>query len=211
MRSKRLQRMGKGMARRLAVLGVLGALIGALPAAAVTLSLAPSSLSPAVGSAFTLDLVVSGTSAGAAPSLGGFDVAVVFDPAAVTFTGVSYGTLLGALPAQATTATVAGPGAVALAEVSFLPPGDLDALQPDAFTLATLGFVATTLAPSTISLGSVLLSDGFGRPLGVEVPFGSAAVTPTPSSAVPEPGAALVYGVGLWVVSRSRAIRRQAQ
>lgn len=205
--TRKLQRVGKHLR------GVLAAfvLLGPFSAGAVTLSLSPATLSPSVGSPFTLDLVVSGSAAGAAPSLGGFDIGIAFDPSAVSFTGVTYGTLLGAVPAQATVGTLTAPGAVSLAEVSFLAPATLDGLQPDSFILATLSFVATTETPSVVGISSALLSDGFGRPLGVETPFGSAALTPTPSSVVPEPGAALLYALGLLVVSRSRALARRAQ
>ena len=156
--------------------GAMLALTLGMQAGAVSLSLAPSALAPAVGISFTVDVVVSGSVAGAAPSLGAFDVAVLFDPSALSFTGVTYGALLGAVPAETTTGTVTGPGSASLAEVSFLSPGALDALQPDGFALATLGFIATREAVSTISIGSALLSDAFGRAIAVETPYGAATV-----------------------------------
>lgn len=199
----RALRAASGMAGAMLAL-TLGAQAGAL-----SLSLAPSALAPAVGSSFTVDLVVSGSVAGAAPSLGAFDVTVLFDPSALSFTGVTYGALLGAVPAEATTGTVTGTGSVALAEVSFLSPGALDALQPDGFALATLGFTATREALTTISIGSALLSDAFGSEIRAETPYGAATVRA--SAAVPEPGGALLYAVGLLVASRSWALRRRAQ
>jgi len=169
-------------------------------AGAVSLSLVPGAVAPATGGAFSLDLVVSGLGAGAAPSLGGYDVAVAYDATRVSFTGASFAGALGAVPAEAFAGTVEGPGSVSLAAVSLLDPAALDALQPASFTLATLGFVADVEAGSVIAISSALLSDGFGRPIGLTLPLGDAAISPVPGSAVPEPGAFLLYAAGLAVV-----------
>lgn len=187
-------------------LGAAAAVSGASAAGAATLFLSPSSATPAVGSPFTVDLVVAGLGSGAAPSLGAFDVSIVFDASVVGFSGASFGALLGTPPGEATAEALPGAGSVSLAEVSFLSPAALDAQQPASFTLATLTFVASSEAPTTISIGPALLGDAFGRPIGLETPLGSTQVTAT--SAVPEPGAFLLYAAGLLVVARSRAVRR---
>ena len=99
---------------------------------------------------------------------------------------------------------VAG-GAVNLAEISLLAGIELDALQPSAFTLATLIFDVTSLAPGSstefsIAPGAVLANAG-GFAL-------QAAVAPpaiiTGSASVPAPGTMLLVLTGLagWQLRR---------
>jgi hypothetical protein len=73
--------------------------------------------------------------------------------------------------------------------------------------VATLQFVALNETPSVVSVSSGLLSDAFAKPIGIES-LGSATISPT--SAVPEPGAFLLYGAGLLVVARSSLLRRRS-
>ncbi len=188
-----------------AVIACLGAgLLGALRADAASITLSPATPAPPSGSTFSLDVVVSGLGAGVAPSLGAFDLVVAYDPVQLTFSGATFGTLLGA---SGITDLVQSAGSVNLAQVSLLLPAELDALQPASFTVATLQFVALSETPSVVSVSGALLSDAFGRPIGIES-LGSATVSPT--SAVPEPGAFLLYGAGLLVVARSSLIRRRS-
>jgi hypothetical protein len=181
--------------------------VGALRADAATIALSPATLAPASGSTFSLDVVVSGLGAGVAPSLGAFDLNVAYDPAKLTFSGASFGPLLGTPPSEAITDVLPGAGSVNLAEVSLLSPAALDGLQPASFTVATLQFVALNETPSVVSVSSGLLSDSFANPIGIES-LGSATISPT--SAVPEPGAFLLYGAGLMVVARSSLLRRRS-
>lgn len=192
--------------RRL-VLGLVAALALAHPARALTLSLVPDTLAPAQGSPFAVDLVVSGLGNGAAPSLGGFDVTVVFDATQVSFSGASFGAALGSGPAEVVTGVVPGAGQVALSAASLLLPAELDALQPADFVLATLTLTATGAAPSTLAVSSFVLGDGFGLPLGADL-GPAVTITPGPGSAVPEPTAFTAYAVGLLVFARTR--RRRA-
>lgn len=190
----------------IAALGL--ALATSLASAAATLSLSPTNASPSIGSSFSLDLVITGLGDHAAPSVGAFDVAIVYDPGAVTFSAASFGSLLGTVPAQALADVVPGAGSVALAEVSLLAPADLAALQPASFTLARLDFVASAAVPSAITIqpASSLLVDADGFPIPIDSVAG-ASITPT--DAVPEPRAALLYAAGLLVVARSRAALRR--
>jgi Cohesin domain len=188
----------------LACLGV--GLAGALRADAATITLSPATSAPSVGSTFSLDVVVSGLETASASSLGAFDLNVAYDPSKLTFSGATFGPLLGTLPGEAFADVLPSAGSINLAEVSLLSPAALDGLQPASFTVATLQFVATSATPSTVSVSSGLLSDAFARPIGIDS-LGSATVSPT--SAVPEPGAFLLYGAGLLVVARSRRFRRR--
>jgi hypothetical protein len=191
-----------------AVVACLGAgLLGALRADAASITLSPATLAPPSGSTFSLDVVVSGLGAGVAPSLGAFDLDVAYDPAQLTFSGASFGTFLGTPPGEAITDVLPGAGSVNLAEVSLLAPAALDGMQPASFTVATLQFVALSEIPSVVSVSSGLLSDAFGAPIGIE---SLASATVSPTSAVPEPGAFLLYAAGLVVVARSSLLRRRS-
>jgi hypothetical protein len=202
---KRMQgfRKGIGLGSVLARGAVLLLLASALDARAAGISLVPATASPSVGSSFALDLVISGLGAGAPPSLGAFDVVVAYDAGAITFSGATFGTLLGSVPGEASTDVVPVSGSAELAQVSLLAPAALDGLQPASFTLATLSFVATSATPSTISIDSALLSDSLGSSLELTALTG-ARITPVAPSAVPEPGAFLLYGAGLVLVARVR-------
>jgi hypothetical protein len=182
----------------------------AFDADAARFSLSPSTLSPSVGSSFALDLMVSELGSGVAPSIGAFNVKVAYDVSAIAFSGATFGPLLGVAPAGAIADAIPGAGAVELAEVSLLSPPALDALQPASFTLATLRFTAQTATASSIVLEpQPVLSDAFGSPLAVGGPPASATISATPPAAVPEPGALLLYGIGLVVTTRSWSYGRQ--
>lgn len=187
-----------------ASLAVLAALAAA-PAGALTLTLSPATATPAPGDPFAVDLLVSGLGDGSAPSLGAFDVTLTFDAAAVSFVSVGFDAYLGAIPAEATAGSVLGAGTLALGEYSILSPAALDALQPGSFRLATVVFEATSLAPSAIGFGAVLLGDADGRALALTTPPTGTTVSP-----IPEPTAALVFGLAVAVVARASRGRRSA-
>jgi len=147
-----------------------------------------------------VDVVVSGL--GRPPSVGAFDLEVVFDPVILSSTGVTFSSFLGdAVLLEALTDFRFLPGSVELAEVSLLLSAELDALQPANFTLATLSFSALTSGSTTLTFSEITLDDAFGNLL-------------IGQKAVPEPPTSLLTGAGLTllnaVVSRWRR-RRHAQ
>lgn len=194
----------------LALVVVLSA--AAAPAAAVSLGFAPSLVvAPAPGGSFDLDLLIDGLGSGAPPSVGGFDIDVAYDPATLALDLVVFGTRLGD-PAlfEALVSANFSSGLVDLGEVSLLSPAALDALQPAGFTLATLSFRVIGAGSSEITIANALVSDAGGsdppeapRAITIET-LGSVAVV----GAVPEPGAALAFALGLAVVAG--ALRRAA-
>ena len=117
----------------------------------------PAAARAAAGGAFSVVVVISGL-AELSPSLAltDFDLDVSYNPLLMSATGVSFGTGLGSPPdiagSDLTTA-----GLIDLFAVSFADYATLRGLQGDAFTLATLTFLA--LAPGTDSLAFV--QDGF--------------------------------------------------
>jgi len=86
------------------------------------------------------------------PSVGAFDLTVLYDSALVSFGGVTFGPLLGDTSMEALTSSNASPGVVEFAEVSLLAPAQLDGLQSPGFTLATLSFEGLGSGTASFSL-----------------------------------------------------------
>ncbi len=156
--------------RRLSAL-LLAGFLAHLPAAnAALIEIQAPSTDAINGESVSVDLVVSGLGNFAPASLAAFDVNVNYDPAVFAFSSYTFGALLGDayLPGpgfEAQDASVGDLGdMVNIAEISLLADADLHALQPDAFTLATVTFDVLDLAvgaTSQLSLfGGLLIETG---------------------------------------------------
>ena len=192
---------------------VLAVLLASAPASAVTIGLAPAAQTVSVGDPVTLDLVIAGLGPPPGPaSLSGFDVDVTFIPAVLTFSSVAFGPFLGVTfslfpgcilagdDACIVAEGLTGPGVLDVAELSLLFPGALlDALQPAAFTLATLTFTAAGPGTSPLVLTIDSLADSTDPPDG-PLPLAADILPPasvTVTGAVPDPGTLLLLGTGL--------------
>jgi hypothetical protein len=169
-------------------------------ASAVSLDLLPSSQTVVLGESFSVDLVISGLTAGGSPSLSEFDIDLTFgDPTNIlTFDSLEFGLFLGD-PLDATetsTSVLIVPGSfVGLSEDSLLSAAALDALQPSSFSLATLTFIGSNVGTMTIGGDLFELLDTSGSALiHTFGPVGSASITVSP---VPEPSTMLLLGSGL--------------
>jgi hypothetical protein len=173
-------------------------------ARAVTLHFVPSSSEVYVGSPVSVSLVASDLTDSAAPSLGTFDLDLVFDSALLSLTGVTFGDPvlgdqldlfgLGSLSG----AEESAPGSLNVFEISFDESSDLDDLQADSFTLVTLTFDALAPGTSALAFGSVTLGDALGDPLLADLVPGSIT-----AAELPEPAAAtLALLAGLLLVLR---------
>lgn len=196
-------RQRSGTLRTLGLAGTLALLLLPGGARALSFALDPASLVPG-GGAFSLDVVVSGLGNGTAPSLGAFDLDLGWDATRLALASVSFGGALGDPVLQAVTDVVPGPGSVNLVEVSLLAPATLDALQSDRFVVATLGFDVLALGSSAIEVTRALAADALGAALEVE------RVAGTRVDAIPEPGAAWVFALGLALAAR-RPVRRRVR
>jgi hypothetical protein len=147
-----------------------------------------------------------------APSLGVFDVNVSYDPAILQLTGVVFGDpmmgdqldlfALGNLQDASGSA-----GLMTLFELSFDSVDDLNHLQADRFTLATLDFKGLSSGVSGLILTVNSFGDAEGNPLSVTTLDASITVGSTGPAAVPEPASALlvVSGVlGSWRLRKKR-------
>jgi hypothetical protein len=161
------------------------------------LNLTPQSVP--LGSTVTFTLDVSGLGSGTA--LGTYDLLVGFDPTVLNFDNVTFGTNLdpdGFGPIQLTTLNAAS---VELFEVSPDPDADLLALQPDAFTLATIVFdTLATGVNSPVTLAETIPGFSIGDQDANEISgfvLNDASVTVTAiDSGVPEPATILLVASG---------------
>ena len=175
-------------------------------AQAATLGFAPSAGSVSVGSSLAVDVVISDLGDSAAPSLGAFDLDVLFDPALFGLTGVAFGDPdLGDQLDLFDMGSLSGyddslPGTVNVFEISFDLPEDLDGLQAGGFTLFTLTFDALAEGTSSLSTANLIFGDALGDPLSVDVVSGSLTAT-----ALPEPAAAMLVALAslLLILGRS--------
>lgn len=189
------------------------ALIFLLPvsAAAVTLEVVPSTSSANLGDPFTVDVIVSGLGDTAAPSLSTFDLDLLYDPVLFNYTGVVYGPELGdEMAGEATTITTPGPGIVQLLELSILPPADLNANQPDSFTLLTASFTANVVGLGAFDVSVDNLGDENGAPLVVDAvtPATVDVVTGAPTDIPTLSQWGLILLAALLFVAAARGLRR---
>ena len=180
----------------------------ASPALAISISVLPAAQSAGVGDSVSVDLVISGLEDGGAPSVGAFDLDVTFDPLILAAGSVTFGAFLGdeAL-GEALTASSVSAGLIDLAAVSLLLPVELDALQPAAFTLATLSFTTLAADTSPLTLSQAFVDDAFGARLAADTVGGSVTVAQAVPQPVSEPATLLLVGVGVlaWRLRRRRA------
>jgi hypothetical protein len=188
----------------------LGGLPGGAPALAVSLDFVPASQIAGVGQSLSVDVVVSGLGTGSAPSVGAFDLDVSFGPLIVSPTSIAFGPFLGDEGlGEAVTSFAFSPGVVDLAGNSFLAPGELDALQPASFPLATLFFDTLGAGTSPLTLSQAFVDDAFAARLTVDTTSGSVTVSQPVSQPVPEPATVLLVGLGLaaWALRSGRSHR----
>ena len=149
------------------------------------------------GNTLNVGIVISGLGTGTAPSLGAYDLDLSFDNSHLNFTGVVFGdSVLGNQLDLSGQGSLSGsdsssPGFLNLYEVSLDSINDLNDLQADNFTLATLTFSVLPNASSQLNFSNInALGDADGEPLG-------ATVTSTTITTVPLPSAAFMLLSGL--------------
>jgi hypothetical protein len=164
---------------------------------AVSLSFAPASQEVVVGNPLAVALVVSDLVDGAAPALSTFDLDVLFNPLLLAINHVVFGDpvlgdQLDLFGLGNLTSVTTGVGSVNLFALSLDAPLDLDSLQAERFTLATLTFDTLAAGTSPLGLSINALGDTVGNALTAQVLSGSVTAAP-----VPEPGSLLLLGTGL--------------
>lgn len=192
---------------RLRILALAVLLTGSTIGTAAQLSFSPSAATILEGDTLAVDLEISGLGDFASPSLGAFKTDILFDDAILDFDSVVYGALLGdpdPLSFETDIVTTTGAGLVTLDEFSFLFDFELDALQPETFSLATLNFTGQAVGTSALTFGDVDLSDAVGNTLSPTLNTGSIQVDPR-ETPMPIPATlALVLPFALFLARRRR-------
>ena len=178
-------------------LGAALLLTPAAPARAIMLDIDPAAQTVNLNDPATVKLNISGLGAGVAPSLSGLDVDIGFDPSVLSFTSVVFGTGLDLLGLGSVTQVTPAANSVNLLELSLDSVADLNALQPAAFTLATLTFATAGVGTSPLTIAVNALGDAVGDPLMATVSPGSVTVN---AVAVPEPATWLLVLSGLLAI-----------
>jgi hypothetical protein len=183
--------------------------VGLVPAAdALTVSVVPQASTVAAGGTVSVD-VVADMEGDSALSLGSYDVQLSFGSTVLSFANLVFGTGLGVtgMPSIPQEFDV-GAGTVSAFESSLETTADLNALQPNAFTLFTVTFNALQAGTSALSLVVNSLGNAAGtQSLTAQVLNSSVTVTGAP--AVPLPA-------GVWLLMSGLAgvasfVRRSPQ
>lgn len=185
------------------VMPIMFLLFFVTPSSAIFIGFDPVSQSVPVGDTAEVALVISGLGDGIAPSVGVFDLNIAFDQALLGFSSAVYGDQLDLFSLGSFQETTPGSGSVNLFENSFDSPSDLDDLQADSFTLATLFFNTLAVGTSPLEITINALGDSMGDPLVADVSNGSI-------SPVPEPATILLLAsgmAGLGVFRRKKLIK----
>jgi hypothetical protein len=174
----------------------------------IVISLSPASQSIGVGDSASMDIVISGLNAFAAPGVGAFDFDLTYNPSVLSALSVSFGNHLDlGIFGSFQSFDLSSPGAIHLDEVSLESTSDLLQNQPASFKLATLNFSGAGPGSSSVTFASAILSDATGETsitpnlvgADVLVSGGSASVPDTASTASLLPLCLL----GMWVLRRS--------
>lgn len=177
-------------------------LVAGSPAQAVVMDIVPNLLTSNTGASVEMDIEISGLGDFAPDSLGVFEFNIAFDSSRLSVDSFLLGPLLGDFDffeAADFSFGDLGGGALNLAVLSFLTPTELDALQPERFSLATVVFDVIDLetgTSTTVMIDAVLaLGDAFGAALPLDA-VGNATIR-NPAVVIPEPAALALLGLGI--------------
>jgi hypothetical protein len=164
---------------------------------AISLSFVPAAQEVVVGDPVAVSLVISDLGDGTAPSLSTFDLDVLFDPLILSVNSVAFGDplfgdQLDLFGLGSLTDVTPGVGSVNLFALSLDDPLDLENMQAESFTMATLTFDTLAEGTSAVGLSINALGDAVGNALTAQVSGGSVTAAP-----VPEPGTLLLLGAGI--------------
>jgi hypothetical protein len=149
------------------------------------------------GSSVNVKISISGLGQASSPSLGAYDLDLGFDAGYLAFSGAVWGdALLGNqldlfnVGGNPSGAELVAPGIINLYELSFDSVADLNSLQADGFTLATVSFDVLKAGSSQLTLSANAFADAEGNDLAV-------ITLSAPVTTVPLPPAMLLMLSGL--------------
>lgn len=180
----------------------------ALNSQALTIDLSPNAPALQLGDNLTLDVKVSDLTDATAPSLGVYDLNLMFDATRVSISHIIWGDALkgnqldlngfGSLQMS----DASNSGALNLFELSFDDAWSLDNLQAGSFSLFSVIFSTIAAGPAEFSLGINALGDANGNSLQVNS-LGTSSVMINTAS-VPEPAASFLFLIGLIALGFAR-------
>ncbi|HOY22302.1 MAG TPA: cohesin domain-containing protein [Cellvibrio sp.] len=184
----------------------------ALNSQALTIDLSPSAQELQLGDNLTLDVKVSDLADATAPSLGVYDLNLMFDATRVSISTIIWGDavkgnqldLNGFGSMQMSDAS--NSGILNLLELSFDDAWSLDNLQAGNFSLFSVIFSTIAAGPAEFTLGVNALGDANGDSLLADSIGTSKVMINT--VAVPEPAASFLFLIGLIALGFAR-IKRQ--
>lgn len=166
-------------------------------AQAISVNLVPSTQNAFLGNSIDVAVTISDLGNGIAPSLSTYDLDISFNSNILDFSSATFGDpVLGNqldLSGFGTDTEIKEPslGVINIFELSLSFPDDLNNLQADSFTLATLTFDTIAIGTSPLNISIVDLGDAFGEPLTGEEGSSSVTVSSKPIN-VPEPSFTLL-------------------
>lgn len=172
-------------------------------AQAYTLSMVPSQTTLSIGDSVSVDVVANALVDGAAPSIGSYDIDVVYDWHLLEFQSAVFGTGLDVLGLGSIQQLVPGIGGINFAEASLDTEEDLNALQPGSFTLFTLTFRAIAPGSSTPFAIPNSVADAAANALVLDDET-SAPITVLAPVPLPAAGWLLISGLGALAGFRRR-------
>lgn len=162
-----------------------------LPAGAATISLLPTQASVRVGDELTVEIQLSKSANETGLAVGVFDLSLNFDDSVAAMSGVTFGNQLDVLGLGSVQSLASGAGYVDLFELSLDSPSELESLQRDVFSLATISFVVLAAGSFDLTLTLNALGDAFGNSVAADI-FLSDVVA---SAQLSEPG-----GIGVVIL-----------
>lgn len=141
-------------------LGALPLFMLLKPVNGVTLDLLPETEDISIGESIIIDVQISELGNGVSPSVGGFSLEVNYDPEVLTFNNLTLSDLLNISDPGFQSIDSSSPGSLLFGNVSLDFTEDLDAAQPDSFSLANIEFIGSEIGTnSPVSLNIIEIVD----------------------------------------------------
>lgn len=181
--------------------------------ASIVVTASPFSQTGTIGSTVTYALTIAGLGSGTAPSLGNFNIDILF-PGTLSYASTSYvdpthGNQLALIFPAITAEFVSQSGVVlTIGETSLDDAAVLDSQQLPSFQFASVKFNVLTTGVQTISLQNGIFGDSMGSALGVTINDGGGGG----GGDTPEPSTWLlgISALGLLWISKSFTTRPAA-
>lgn len=186
--------------RRIKSIFALVVLFGSFNANAVMISLFASPNVLELNENFTLDVVISDLGTGMSPSVGAFDIDVLFNNSVLQFNSATIGDGLDSWAGIFFSATEMG-GTVSASDTALDDEATIDANQPDSFVLFSLNFTALLSGTTELYLDIQSISNTAGTALINDFQTMDARVSVLSDVNVPEPSSFLLLLLGLaWLL-----------